>query len=62
MLLDPTERALESALEQHEQSSHGSLGSFKHRSEVRDAWKRALVPGLYCDDQHKGKEMSQQNG
>ena len=49
-LLDPPERALESALERSEHSSHSSIGSFKKRGEVRDTGERALMHGFYFDD------------
>jgi hypothetical protein len=38
-LMDPTERALESALERSEHSNHSSSGSFKKMSGVRPAGK-----------------------
>jgi hypothetical protein len=57
-LLDPPERALESALERSEHSSHSSIGSFKKRGEVRDTGERALMHGFYFDDQRNGKQMS----
>lgn len=61
-LLDATEEGPESALEQIEESGHGSLGFFEQGSEVRDAGKRARMPGLDGDGQRHGKERVRQNG
>jgi hypothetical protein len=55
-LMDPTEHALESALERSEHSSHSSIGSFKKMGEVRDAGK-LLWHGFYRDDQRNGKQV-----